>query len=276
MSRTVYGGARLRHGSVSGCWWGVVCAALRACCGRRRPRSGGRPQPPTTPSFPPSTTATTRPPWSVPGRVAGRDQDAAVALDRLDLLRDDGAASATTRWAVCDKALEHYTAALELYLAFPNWMVQVQFPPPIRPTRAAPQAAVPGRRGALQAPLGSYPTAMLIGQGQIDITTHASSRAAWLQQADALPDRAAGDRPLHGAGHPPPGGAAGPAGGRTTRCSTTLIVGPVAAARSAQPLVRGLGEPGVGPGPGGRRPGRGRPSPACSGPCWPAASSTIR
>ena len=33
-----------------------------------------------------------------------------------------------------DKALDHYTAALEIYLLFPDWMTRVRFDPPLPPT----------------------------------------------------------------------------------------------------------------------------------------------
>jgi tetratricopeptide (TPR) repeat protein len=66
------------------------------------------------------------------------------------------------------QALTHYTSALEIYLLFPNWLVQVNFPPQLRadpslrkpiPWAARPPQAVPG----------FYPPRMPITQGQVTI-----------------------------------------------------------------------------------------------------------
>jgi hypothetical protein len=61
-------------------------------------------------------------------------------------------------------ALDSYTAALSVYLAFPNWMVQVQYPP--RPDlQSAPRQAVPWGRTQRNTKVGRF-GAMLIQQGQ--------------------------------------------------------------------------------------------------------------
>jgi hypothetical protein len=60
------------------------------------------------------------------------------------------------------EALESYTAALNLYVAFSSWMVQVQFPPAIAPVN---RPALPWGRSKRNAKLGRFP-AMLISQGQ--------------------------------------------------------------------------------------------------------------
>lgn len=106
--------------------------------------------------------------------------------DALDAFRDEGRGgirSAQSRWidSVCyetmvgecyyhmgslNRALEHYTAALQLYVAFSDWMIRVQFPPTIRP--AAARAQIPWGVSARQSRLGSYPRNMLISQGRID------------------------------------------------------------------------------------------------------------
>jgi tetratricopeptide (TPR) repeat protein len=82
------------------------------------------------------------------------------------------------------QALEHYTSAVNLYLQFPTWMVQVQFPA----LRGDPSArkTPPWATRRLQAPLGVYPTTMLIGQGQIDFTTQLQQGGV-VQQANLFP-----------------------------------------------------------------------------------------
>jgi len=64
------------------------------------------------------------------------------------------------------KALEHYTNALKLYVAFYDWMIRVQFPATIQPaiTAKPPPWGVSSRRTRL----GRYPETMLIGQGRIN------------------------------------------------------------------------------------------------------------
>jgi CHAT domain-containing protein len=64
-----------------------------------------------------------------------------------------------------DLALEHYTAALRLYLTFSDWMIRVQFPPTIRPS--ATGVRIPWGPSTRRARLGDYPESMLVGQGQI-------------------------------------------------------------------------------------------------------------
>ena len=59
-------------------------------------------------------------------------------------------------------ALDSYTAALNLYLAFPNWMVQVQYPPKV-PT--GPRQQVAWGRARRNTEVGRF-SAMLIQQGQ--------------------------------------------------------------------------------------------------------------
>jgi len=67
-----------------------------------------------------------------------------------------------------DEALEHYTAALRLYLAFPDWMMRVQFPPAIRPAAAGEVRPVPWGVSGRRSRPGHFPSSMLIGQGQLD------------------------------------------------------------------------------------------------------------
>jgi CHAT domain-containing protein len=67
------------------------------------------------------------------------------------------------------QALDHYTAAVKLYLAFPNWMVQVQWQP-IRPAGAGMHRIIPWAVRPPLAHLGQYPQNMLISQGSFDIS----------------------------------------------------------------------------------------------------------
>lgn len=64
-------------------------------------------------------------------------------------------------------ALDNYNAALKLYIAFPNWMQQVQFPPNIQ---ARPNHQnIPWGRSSRGTKLGNFPGTMLIAQGQLYI-----------------------------------------------------------------------------------------------------------
>lgn len=66
------------------------------------------------------------------------------------------------------KAVEHYTSALELYLAFSDWMVRVQFPPAVRPANTGAMKAVPWGFSSRRARPGHFPSTILMSQGQID------------------------------------------------------------------------------------------------------------
>lgn len=70
---------------------------------------------------------------------------------------------------VLDQALQHYTAALQIYKSFSDWMIKVQFPPSIRAAGAGARKGVPWGASSRQAVLGAYPSSMLIGQGQVDM-----------------------------------------------------------------------------------------------------------
>ena len=83
------------------------------------------------------------------------------------------------------EALDHYTAALKLEIAFAPWMSQVQFPN-IRAAGAGTRRAVPWGVSTRQAKLGYYPPSMLIGQGQIDFSQQIQSGGV-IQQANLFP-----------------------------------------------------------------------------------------
>ena len=171
------------------------------------------------------------------------------------------------------EALQHYTQALELVKAFPDWMLRVQFPA-IQPAGASLRRAIPW--GAARGGQNWGPS----------------------QGHDDLPgaDRHHNDDPTgwrHGhRAHP----GAHRRGRGIVRCTTlairrrTKLLGPLAAARSvvqagrgrpvaahrtAQSLVAGLGGGGTGRGAGGHGPrGSGPHRPESR--WWPAANSTIR
>jgi tetratricopeptide (TPR) repeat protein len=63
-------------------------------------------------------------------------------------------------------ALDHYTAAVKLYVAFYDWMLRVQFPPAIRPYST--NKACPWGASARNAKLGHYPSSILISQGRLN------------------------------------------------------------------------------------------------------------
>jgi tetratricopeptide (TPR) repeat protein len=79
-----------------------------------------------------------------------------------------------------DKALFHYSSALELYLAYPDWMMWVKPPPTIRPAQTV--RPIPwGPRTRRSVP-GQFPSTMLIGMGRLD-QTDVLRRGGVLQQA---------------------------------------------------------------------------------------------
>ena len=84
-----------------------------------------------------------------------------------------------------DKALQHYTAALQLFKTFSGWMTKVQFKP-IRLAGVGAHKAVPWGVPTRQSRLGSYPSSMLIGQGQININ-EVIKQGGVVQQANFYP-----------------------------------------------------------------------------------------
>ncbi|MFW6124587.1 MAG: CHAT domain-containing protein [Pirellulales bacterium] len=67
-----------------------------------------------------------------------------------------------------EKALDHYTSALQLYSAFSDWMIRVQFPPSIRPAGRGARPQIPWGQSTRRARVGHYPRDLLISQGRID------------------------------------------------------------------------------------------------------------
>jgi tetratricopeptide (TPR) repeat protein len=68
------------------------------------------------------------------------------------------------------QALEHYSAALKLFVAYSDWMTLVRFDPAIRPSTIGSFRPVPWGHSTRQSRLGQYPSQTPIAQGQIDIT----------------------------------------------------------------------------------------------------------
>ena len=67
------------------------------------------------------------------------------------------------------EALEHYTSAIRLYVAFSDWMVRVRFPEAIRPeTQINVRRRVTWGQTKRQVQLGDFPRSIPISQGQID------------------------------------------------------------------------------------------------------------
>jgi hypothetical protein len=66
------------------------------------------------------------------------------------------------------QALESYTAALKLYVAYSDWMMRVQFPPAINPATSGVVRATPWGQSKRGARVGNFPETFLMGQGQID------------------------------------------------------------------------------------------------------------
>ena len=87
---------------------------------------------------------------------------------------------------VFDKALVHYTNALQLFTRFPDWMVKVQFSPTIQATSVGARKAVPWGVTGRQSRLGSYPTSVLMAQGQVDLN-ETIKRGGVVQQAHLYP-----------------------------------------------------------------------------------------
>ena len=83
-----------------------------------------------------------------------------------------------------DQALEQSTAAVRLYLTFPDWMIRVQFPATVRPDNTNAFRKPAWGVSARNAQLGQFPTSMLIGQGRVD--NNAPFRQGGVVQAPIL------------------------------------------------------------------------------------------
>ncbi len=106
--------------------------------------------------------------------------------DALDVFQDEARGAIKTpqsRWidSICyetmvgecyyemgnlGQALEHYTAALQLYASHSDWMVRLQFPPIVRPSSR--RVAIPWGSSSRKSRPGQYPSEVLMGQGRIN------------------------------------------------------------------------------------------------------------
>jgi CHAT domain-containing protein len=86
---------------------------------------------------------------------------------------------------ILDKALNHFTAALELYKAYPDWMTKVRFEPAIRAAGAGARKVVPWGASSSQAPLGNFRPSELISQGQVNMSD-VIQRGGVVQQANLM------------------------------------------------------------------------------------------
>ncbi len=84
------------------------------------------------------------------------------------------------------KALDNYNAALQLATAFPNWMVQVQFPATVSP-QAPGVRTIPWGKSARGAAIGHIPTTMLISQGQTFVSAQQLAQGGVFSQAQLTP-----------------------------------------------------------------------------------------
>jgi len=87
-----------------------------------------------------------------------------------------------------DKALQNYNDALGLYLTFSDWMLWVDFDrmPAIPPARAGSVRACPWGASNRKAPLGDFPSTMLIRQGRIN-NIQAFQQGGVVMQAQLYP-----------------------------------------------------------------------------------------
>lgn len=87
---------------------------------------------------------------------------------------------------VLDRALQHYTNALELFNRFPNWMTKVQFAATITAAQAAARKNVPWGVTTRQSRLGRYPDSVNIAQSQTSIIG-SGKKTGLYQQANLFP-----------------------------------------------------------------------------------------
>lgn len=67
-----------------------------------------------------------------------------------------------------DEALVHYTAAIQLYLSYPDFLMRVQFPNTIGPATTRAGKLCPWGASHRRSQPGQFPSEMLIGQGRLD------------------------------------------------------------------------------------------------------------
>ena len=84
------------------------------------------------------------------------------------------------------EALGAYNSALQLYVAYSNWMMRVQFPQVVMPATTGFVRATPWGQSKRGARVGQFPETYLMGQGLID-NSAALFRGGVIQQATLFP-----------------------------------------------------------------------------------------
>ncbi len=82
------------------------------------------------------------------------------------------------------EALDHYTAAVQLYVAYPDWMIRVRFSPMIQPSAAG--VRVPWGVSTRRSRPGRYPRSVPVFMGQIDQRA-VIERGGVVRQAQLVP-----------------------------------------------------------------------------------------
>lgn len=80
-------------------------------------------------------------------------------------------------------AVEQFNKALQLQIAFSDWMIPVKFNPAIRPLTQSSIRPLPWGASQRQMMIGAYPDSVLIQQGQIDHTQTIARGGGVIQQA---------------------------------------------------------------------------------------------
>jgi len=86
------------------------------------------------------------------------------------------------------KAQVHFDSALQLYVAFSDWMIRVQFAPAITPLQPGQIAACPWGQSQRPARWGQYPDVASIAQGRIN-NNQVVQQGGVVQQAQLFPIR---------------------------------------------------------------------------------------
>jgi CHAT domain-containing protein len=87
---------------------------------------------------------------------------------------------------IFDKALAHFTAALQLYKTFPDWMLKVQFDQTTRLAGVGSRKAVPWGASSRRSRLGVYPSTVKLFQGTLTMN-EVSKSGGIVQQAHFYP-----------------------------------------------------------------------------------------
>ena len=126
--------------------------------------------------------------------------------DALDIYQDEtrgGIKSTQSRWidSICyhtmtgecyyhmgdlDRALGQYTQALQIYTAFSDWMIRVQFPPGVQAAASGAQLPVPWGASKRASKVGQFSDSYLMGQGRVN-NNDAIQKGGVVQQAQMIP-----------------------------------------------------------------------------------------